>query len=70
MVSPYLTKPLRTIEQVARELEEAQRRRLAHKGGRALLEPDLEMPDAGGGSKKPTKVEDPRERKGPRPHID
>ena len=39
MVSPYLTRPLRTVEQVAREHEEAQRRRLTQTAGHAVLEP-------------------------------
>lgn len=71
MVSPYLTKPLRTVEEVARELEEARRRRLARKGGWASLEPGAETPGAkGSGSTPRAKTMGPEQRAGPRPHID
>ncbi|QEX22543.1 hypothetical protein FRZ61_24750 [Hypericibacter adhaerens] len=39
MVSPYLVKPLRTVDEVVREQEDAQRRRLSRGEGHALLEP-------------------------------
>jgi hypothetical protein len=40
LVSPYLSKPLRTVDEVMREQEDAQRRRLARTEGHALLEPE------------------------------
>jgi len=40
LVSPYLAKPLRTVDEVVREKEDAQRRRLSHTEGHALLEPE------------------------------
>jgi hypothetical protein len=40
LVSPYLAKPLRTVDEVAREKEDTQRQRLSHMEGHALLEPE------------------------------
>jgi len=40
LVSPYLSKPLRTVDEVVREHEDAQRRRLSRTEGHALLEPE------------------------------
>lgn len=40
LVSPYLAKPLRTVDEVVREQESAQRQRLSHTEGHALLEPE------------------------------
>jgi hypothetical protein len=40
LVSPYLSKPLRTVDEVVREKEDAQRRRLSRTEGHALLEPE------------------------------
>jgi len=40
LVSPYLSKPLRTVDEVVREREDAQRRRLSRTEGHALLEPE------------------------------
>jgi hypothetical protein len=40
LVSPYLAKPLRTVDEVVREQESAQRQRLSHTEDHALLEPE------------------------------
>lgn len=40
LVSPYLAKPLRTVDEVMREQETAQRERLSHAEGHASLQPE------------------------------
>jgi hypothetical protein len=42
LVSPYLAKPLRTVDEVVREQENVQRQRLSRTEGHASLEPEAD----------------------------
>lgn len=66
MVSPYLAKPLRTVDEVVREQEDAQRRRLSRTEGHALLEPEP------GRAAKPARTARDNDgvRRGPRANIE
>jgi len=66
LVSPYLAKPLRTVDEVVREQESAQRQRLSHMEGHALLEPE---PGRAGRSARASRETD-GVRRGPRASIE
>jgi hypothetical protein len=62
LVSPYLAKPLRTVDEVMREQKMAQRQRLSHAEGHALVQPE---PDRVARTPRSTR-EDDGIRRGPR----
>jgi hypothetical protein len=66
LVSPYLAKPLRTVDEVMREQETAQRQRLFQAEGHVLLQPE---PDRVVRASRSSRAED-GVRRGPRASVE